>query len=123
MMHADKPDWDKIVELAPNKSHERWDNFRRQVLDIAKKEINEQSDICIDYKPVKSGKGAKVVKVKFFIKRNEENKNSISVQKNMKNVENLNKEYEKKLYSPSPELLKYIDHNKLKIKDLNLFLH
>lgn len=122
MMHADKPDWDKIVELAPNKSHERWDNFRRQVLDIAKKEINEQSDICIDYKPVKSGKGAKVVKVKFFIKRNEENKNSISVQKNMKNVENLNKEYEKKLYSPSPELLKYIDHNKLKIKDLNLFL-
>ena len=60
--------------------------------------------------------------MKFFIKRNEENKNSISVQKNMKNVENLNKEYEKKLYSPSPELLKYIDHNKLKIKDLNLFL-
>lgn len=123
MMHEPHPDWDKIVELAPNKSHERWDNFRRQVLDVAKREINSQCDICIDYKPVKAGKGSKVVKVQFFVKRNNAYKAS-DVKERADRVKSLNKEYEKKeLYAPSPELLKYIDHNKLKKKELMIFLN
>lgn len=121
MMKEKKPDWDKIVELAPEKSHTRWDNFRRQVLEVAKKEINSQCDICIDYSPVKSGRGAKVVKVKFFIKKNTPEDNA-GVKTKMKEVDELNKRYEKKLYSASPELLKYIGHNKLRKGDLMTFL-
>lgn len=123
MMKEKKPDWDKIVELAPEKSHTRWDNFRRQVLDVAKREINSQCDICIDYQPVKSGKGSKVVGVKFFVKKNKAMKNDQGrVKKKMKEVDQLNEQYKQKPYTPSPELLKYIGHNKLKKSDLMLFL-
>ena len=37
---------------------EDWRNFRRKVLEVAKKELEESeySEICFDYEPVKSGK-------------------------------------------------------------------
>lgn len=49
-----------------------WRNFRRKVLEVAKKELEESeySEICFDYEPVKSGKGGKVSGIRFFVKKN-----------------------------------------------------
>ena len=51
---------------------EDWRNFRRKVLEVAKKELEESeySEICFDYEPVKSGKGGKVTRIRFFVKKN-----------------------------------------------------
>lgn len=49
-----------------------WRNFRRKVLEVAKKELEESeySEICFDYEPVKSGKGGKVTGLRFIVKKN-----------------------------------------------------
>lgn len=49
-----------------------WRNFRRKVLEVAKKEMEESeySEICFDYEPVKSGKGGKVTGIRFIVKKN-----------------------------------------------------
>lgn len=46
-------------------------NFRRYAVEKAKKEINEISDIKMDYKPIYGGKGGKTVGFKFFIQYKE----------------------------------------------------
>lgn len=50
-------------------------NFRRYAIEKAKTEINELSDIMMDYEAVKRGRGGKTVGFKFFIqyKANDEN--------------------------------------------------
>lgn len=50
-------------------------NFRRYAIEKAKAEINELSDIMMDYEAVKRGRGGKTVGFKFFIqyKANDEN--------------------------------------------------
>jgi len=49
-----------------------WRNFRRKVLEVAKKELEESeySEICFDYEPVKVGKGGKVTGVIFKVRKN-----------------------------------------------------
>lgn len=49
-----------------------WRNFRRKVLEVAKKELEESeySEICFDYEPVKSGKGGKVTGIRFLVRKN-----------------------------------------------------
>ena len=120
-LHNKVIDWDKVVDLASEKSFNKWDDFRRRVLDKTQKEINEQCDIRFDYKPVKAGKGAKVVKIEFFISKNDAErvkKNS----KTRKEVEKLNRKYESTPFKPSPELLSYVGHNELKKRDLMTLL-
>ena len=43
-------------------------NFRMKVLEISKREINEKSDIFIDFKFIKQSR--KIVSIEFFIKTN-----------------------------------------------------
>lgn len=52
-------------------SYKRFPDFRRYVLEIAKREINNLSDIDIDYHPIKCGN--KVVKVEFVITKKDMN--------------------------------------------------
>lgn len=49
-----------------------WRNFRRKVLEVAKKELEESeySEICFDYEPIKVGKGGKVTGVIFKVRKN-----------------------------------------------------
>lgn len=47
------------------KSYDRFPDFRRKVLEVAQREINELTDINIHFEPIT--KGRKVVKVKFRI--------------------------------------------------------
>ena len=76
----DREQCDQLIVPRPPKNpytikdapFEDWRNFRRKVLEVAKKELEESeySEICFDYEPVKSGKGGKVTGIRFFVKKN-----------------------------------------------------
>lgn len=64
--------FDEAIEEIKDASFEDWRNFRRKVLEVAKKELEESnySEICFDYEPVKSGKGGKVTGIRFKVWKN-----------------------------------------------------
>lgn len=65
---AKAPNYDRAVEKASEKSFTTWYEFRRKVLDVSIKEINDMDNgIHIEYEPMKAGKGAKVYAVRFFV--------------------------------------------------------
>lgn len=66
-----KPDYDKAYDKAKSKVFESWGDFKKKVLEVAKKEINEKSDITIDYTPVRGGRGGKIFQVDFTISLDE----------------------------------------------------
>lgn len=66
---SDKPDYEKAVDAAKEKTYERWQKFKVSVLEVAIKEINEKTDISISYDTVRSGKGGKVTNVIFEIQK------------------------------------------------------
>jgi plasmid replication initiation protein len=54
---------DELKRLLNAENYERYPDFRRKVLDVAEREINDLSDISITYTPFKTGK--KVTMVQF----------------------------------------------------------
>ncbi|MBW9173996.1 replication initiation protein [Clostridium estertheticum] len=54
------------------KSYEKYSFFRIKVLDMAIKEINNYSDISFEFQEIKLGR--KVMRIKFIIKQNQNNK-------------------------------------------------
>ena len=64
--------FEEALEEIKDASFEDWRNFRRKVLEVAKKELEESeySEICFDYEPVKVGKGGKVTGVRFKVRKN-----------------------------------------------------
>ena len=71
-MTRKNPDYDKIVEdLAEEKHFEKWYDFKKNVLDVAERQINEKSDLCVRYELIRSGRGGKVNRVLIYISRNE----------------------------------------------------
>lgn len=114
-MDKDVVDWDSIVEMSPDQSYPVWGDFKRYVLDKAKKEIDSLCDVCFDYAPQRKGRGGKVVGLKLFIQKNDASKKKIIVENTRKKFEKLNEEYEQtSIFKPSPELLRYVGHNNLK---------
>lgn len=71
--NSKSPDYERAVELSGDKSYDNWANFKRKVLDVAVKEMNEKSDIHIEYTTERSGVGGKVVAVNFFARYVEPN--------------------------------------------------
>lgn len=63
------PDYDKAVEKATEKSFDEWYEFRRKVIDVAVKEINETDNgTMVSYTPLKGGKsGKKVNAIEFTV--------------------------------------------------------
>ena len=61
----DLNDLKKYLAVNEVKSYERFPDFRRKVLDIALKEINEYTDIVVEYDTIT--KGRKVIKINFRI--------------------------------------------------------
>lgn len=71
-MRRKNPDYEKIVEeLAEEKHFEKWYDFKKNVLDVAERQINEKSDLHIRYELIRSGRGGKVNSVLIYISRNE----------------------------------------------------
>ncbi|MBQ9234231.1 MAG: replication initiation protein [Lachnospiraceae bacterium] len=65
-----KPDYAKAVEASPEKLFATWGDFRKNVIEVAVKEINSKPEtgIHIDgYETLKSGRGGKVHAVVFFV--------------------------------------------------------
>lgn len=113
-------DWDRIVEMAPEKSYENWTDFRRYVIDKARDEIRSQCDVCFDYSPVKEGQGSRVVGIKLFIMKNDVVNHNVDVKE--EGIKKLNEEYDSSPFKPSPELVEMIGHNELKKSDIMMFL-
>lgn len=87
------PDFDHIVnEVAPVVLLNEWTHFRQRALDVAKKQINEYSDLYMDYEPIKVSKGGKVIAVLFSIQRNPNYKATKTIYNAVKVVENAEKE-------------------------------
>lgn len=57
----------RLLGVETVKSYDRFPDFRRKVLEVAEREINELTDINISFEPIT--KGRKVVKVKFKIEQ------------------------------------------------------
>ncbi len=71
-MTRKNPDYDKIVDnLAEEKHFEKWYDFKKNVLDVAERQINEKSDLHVRYELIRSGRGGKVNRVLIYISRNE----------------------------------------------------
>lgn len=60
----------ELLGVSNVKSYERFAEFRKTVLDKAKKEINEQTDLYIEYEPIKKGRA--VHAIKFYAKFKEQ---------------------------------------------------
>lgn len=70
-LQSEKPDFDKIVnEIAKTNLYPEWRDFRRVVLETAKREINTVSDIHIEYDTVRTHRGGKVIGVIFRVSMN-----------------------------------------------------
>lgn len=57
----------ELLGIAPEE-YPRWDNFKRRVLDSCQEALRENTDICFDYEPIKSGR--KITGLRFIIKKN-----------------------------------------------------
>ena len=55
-----------LKRILSAENHERYNNFKRKVLDIAIREINHFSDLAVSYEPVKVGRS--YAKIKFIMK-------------------------------------------------------
>lgn len=47
-------EWQKLLEVPD--SLKRYDNFKRKVLEVAKNQINENTDLIVDFKEIKTGR-------------------------------------------------------------------
>lgn len=61
---------DDMEKAAKKVKYKTWGEFKRNVLDIARKELMEKSEITFDYARKTQGRGGKVVGVKFYIHKN-----------------------------------------------------
>ena len=52
-----------LIDKKGNEQFERINDFKKYVLDIAKKQINEESDLSFDYKLIKQGRSFKWVEI------------------------------------------------------------
>jgi plasmid replication initiation protein len=60
----------KGEELKIPKSYEKYNNFKRKVLDVAFKELEEKGDYYFEYEPIKTGRS--YASIKFKIQKNGE---------------------------------------------------
>ena len=65
------PELRELLGIAPNE-YDRWDNFRRKVLDSCQDALKESTDICYTYEKGKSGAGGKWLSIIFHIFKNED---------------------------------------------------
>jgi len=61
--------------------YERWERFRVRVLDSCQQALKESTDICFEYERGKVGKGGKWLTIIFYIFKNTEYKDPLSLEK------------------------------------------
>lgn len=68
-------DFERAVEKSPEKMYNNWSDFKRRVIEPSVSEINEKSEMYVEYKPLKSGYGGKVYSIDFHVWLNGAEKN------------------------------------------------
>lgn len=89
-LKQENPDFKKIEKLADElvnslpdnlrKEHikyKRFDNFKKQAIEIPKKELAEKTSIYFDYEPIRSGRGGKTTAIRFYIHKKLNEANSV----------------------------------------------
>lgn len=72
-LQSESPDFDKIVnQIAKTVLYREWRDFKKNVLERAKTEINKISDIHIEYETFRSNRGGKISEVVFRVSLNAE---------------------------------------------------
>ena len=61
------PDYDKAVAASPEQTFRRYSDFKKRVLDVAVNEINEKTNLHVEYVPIKGGRGGKVHRINFIV--------------------------------------------------------
>lgn len=71
-MVADGKTWDEILEHTKKEDqmYTNWTDFRKRVLEPARQELKEKTDIAFDYDPVRGDRGGRVLAVRFSLRRN-----------------------------------------------------
>ena len=71
-MVADGKTWDEILERTKKEDqmYTNWTDFRKRVLEPARQELKEKTDIAFDYDPVRGDRGGRVLAVRFSLRRN-----------------------------------------------------
>lgn len=112
--------WSEAVSAAKNKSYDRWDAFKRYVLDKARDEIREKCDVYFSYVPVKD-KGRKYKSLIISIYKNSRYPDELK--KELKVVESVfNNESPGFYVEGLPDMLKkYIGHNRLTENEMDSF--
>lgn len=119
---ADGKSWDEIYyNVVKDKSFEVWYEFRRQVLDVAQKELAEKSDIVFEYEPLKYGSGAKVRRIRFYIAKNEHSKTKPEMDRMVDLIHTMNEE-QVASDTDNDGVYSYIGHNKLTRDDIIEFM-
>ena len=119
---ADGKSWDEIYyNVVKDKSFEVWYEFRRQVLDVAQKELAEKSDIVFEYEPLKYGSGAKVRRIRFYIAKNEPSKTKPEMDRMVDLIHTMNEE-QVASDTDNDGVYSYIGHNKLTRDDIIEFM-
>ena len=63
-----------------SKEYDRWDNFKRKVLDSCQQALKETTDICYTYERGRSGQGGKWLTIIFYIEKNTEYVDQITLE-------------------------------------------
>lgn len=122
-------DWDYLFEkVSKKKTYSEFKELKRRILDTAKEELNNLSNIRFEYEGIRT-KGNKYGEIEFHIYPNIPNKNNEEkiakkeeiLRKNYNYEEEENYQYEYPEYS-YPKLFKYLGHNYLSREDLILLL-
>lgn len=69
ILHSDNPDMNNIEEFDTS-SMKDFRNFKRNVIDAARKELFEKSTLRFDYEIIRSGRGGKSTSIRFFLYKN-----------------------------------------------------
>ena len=124
-MVKENADLQKIYDSLPKKDvlYATYDAFKRNVIVVGVNQINEKSDLKVEYEEDKSGLGGKTIGIKFTIRYNKDSE--IYINKDVSVIKN-NIEREKEIPSNiddlCDEISDYITGVKLKIKDIKILL-
>ena len=116
-------DWDHLYNMLPGeeRKYERYRDFASRVLEPARKEITEKSDLTFTYVPIRLGRSIR--KVRFTISPNKPAKD---YSQRMKKMENLQEKYSKEDLEKSVAKAQLyndlVGHNKISRDDVTVFL-
>lgn len=81
-----------------------WGVFARDVLKVAQQSINENTDICFDFEPIRASKrGKPVVAVKFTITKNRAFVDRLQIEQHMPDIDGADDYDGEELYKRAPE--------------------